>query len=130
MHGSKKNYAIFLIILFLFVTLSYIMVLYGDNAVTNKSQWKRRKTYRANKVDEMLDMEAVRQTKLMENKQQTNVYSDDPEVVDMDFEQNELMENIKGMLDQWKINIKKIKNTNNEDQRLNENDVGAEQLQK
>ena len=130
MHGSKKNYAIFLIILFLFVTLSYIMVLYGDNAITNKSQWKRRKTYRANKVDEMLDMEAVRKTKLMENKQQTNVYSDDPEVVDMDFEQNELMENIKGMLDQWKINIKKIKNTNNEDQRLNENDVGAEQLQK
>ena len=130
MHGSKKNYAIFLIILFLFVTLSYIMVLYGDNAVTNKSQWKRRKTYRANKVDEMLDMEAVRQTKLMENKQQTNVYSDDPEVVDMDFEQNELMENIKGMLDQWKINIKNIKNTNNEDQRLNESDVGAEQLQK
>ena len=130
MHGSKKNYAIFLIILFLFVTLSYIMVLYGDNAVTNKSQWKRRKTYRANKVDEMLDMEAVRQTKLMENKQQTNVYSDDPEVEDMDFEQNELMENIKGMLDQWKINIKKIKNTNNEDQRLNESDVGAEQLQK
>ena len=130
MHGSKKNYAIFLIILFLFVTLPYIMVLYGDNAVTNKSQWKRRKTYRANKVDEMLDMEAVRQTKLMENKQQTNVYSDDPEVVDMDFEQNELMENIKGMLDQWKINIKDIKNTNNEDQRLNENDVGAEQLQK
>ena len=57
------------------------MVLYGDNAITNKSQSKRRKTYRANKVDEMLNMGVVRQTKLMENKQQTNVYSDDAEAV-------------------------------------------------
>ena len=130
MHGYyKNNYVVFIIILSLVVAVPYIMFFYGDNNNIINSQSTSRETTRYKRVDRMLNM-GLKKTNIMENKRQTYVNNGDNDDSErLGLEQNDLMENIRKMLDRWKKNMM-INNDNNRDQRLNQSDgVNTEILQ-